>query len=328
MPGRARWRIGGAAVGLAVVVALVVALGPSTIAARLSEVGAGFVWVLAAYLAALVLYAMPLGVVLPPPLRPPLRALVASRFGAVAVNAATPLFGLGGEPVRLLWIRRDERRPAAAALAIDRGAFLGASALFLLFGVAVALWRLSLPRAIQLALTALALVALAGAAALYLWQRRGLLAPLAALVARVAPARGSRLRARADEIDDHIRSLHRDGRRRFTAAVALHLAGRFASIAEVAVAARLLHLPLPATGALILTALPLALDLAFSMVPSQLGLHEGATALLATALGLDPASGLALAFLQRLRQIVFVTIGFTLITTRRNKVQSSTSSNA
>ncbi len=322
---RARWRICGAAVGVAVVVALVFALGPSRIAARLADVGAGFGWVLAAYFAALVLYALPLGLILPR--RPPVRSLVASRFAAVSVNAATPLFGLGGEPVRLLWLPPAERRPAVAALAIDRGAFLGASALFLLLGALVAVARLELPRAVRWALPSLAALGLVAAAALYLLQRRGVLAPIARLIARVAPRRGGWLATRATEIDGIIQRMHRDRPGRFTAAIAVHLAGRFASIAEVAVAARLLHLGLGVEGALVFAAVPLAVDLAFSVVPSQIGLHEGSTAILAAAFGLDPAAGVALAFLQRLRQVVFVSIGFTLLATRRRAQPSEVNSN-
>ena len=50
-----------------------------------------------------------------------------------------------------------------------------------------------------------------------------------------------------------------------------------------------------------------------SFVPGQIGLQEGASALVAAALGIGPATGIALVFLQRLRQLVFVPLAGLLI---------------
>lgn len=316
---RRDWRgraLGGAA-GLLVVALLVRALGAGHIAAYVGRVGAGMSWLMAAYLVANLFYAAPFGLLLPRAARPSWGALLASRFAAVSVNAATPFLGVGGEPARLLWLAPTQRRRAVAALFVDRGAFLAASALFLLAGVVTAVVRIPLPRAAKAALVAVALLAVAAAAALYRLQRRGGVAqPLARFLALFAPRHRERLTRPARELDDHIRDLHLDGGWRFGAALALHLGGRAAGALEVYAGARLLGLPVGAEGTLVLAALPLAVDFAFSMVPSQIGLHEGATALLAGALGLDPAAGVALAFLQRVRQVVFVTLGFVLLTLR------------
>lgn len=130
---RAARRIGRglALVGGVVVVALLVrALGAGRIADYLREVGPGFALLPLCYLGATVLYALPLGVVLETRPRPPLRSLLAGHIAALSVNAATPLLGVGGEPVRLLWLPKALRRRAVAGLVVDRGAYLLASALF------------------------------------------------------------------------------------------------------------------------------------------------------------------------------------------------------
>ncbi len=304
--------------GLLVIAGLILSLGWAQIAAQLRHIGPGFSWVLGAYLATLLIYSLPLGLLLP--MRPSLRALVASRCAAVSVNAATPLLGIGGEPVRLLWLAPEMRARGAAALVIDRSAFYVASALFLTFGVAAATRFSRLPRfAIEL-LTAIGLATILLTLALLLLERRhGVLLPIARLVGHLAPRRRLQLEQRANELDAIIRHFHHQRPGRFSAAVALHLAGRLLSVLEILAVSRLLHLGLDLSGGLVFAALPLLVDLAFGLIPSQLGVHEGSTALLATLVGLEPAAGLALAFVLRLRQVVFVALGFTLLGLRRHK---------
>jgi asparagine synthase (glutamine-hydrolysing) len=73
-------------------------------------------------------------------------------------------FTEGGEFSELEYARRVAEHIGSRhhEVLVDRGAFLGASALFLLFGASVALMRLKLPRAVQLALPSLAALAVVG----------------------------------------------------------------------------------------------------------------------------------------------------------------------
>ena len=311
-------RITGLVAGVVVVVLLVRALGADRIAAHLRSVGWGFVLLPVTYCVATVLYALPLRVLLPEGARPPLGRLIKGRLAAVSVNSSTPLLGIGGEPVRLLWLPLSQRRPAVAALFVDRSAYLLASALFLAIGSLVAAQRLALPPVAMALIVGAVVVTMSGAAALWWVQRRGAVAaPIARFLGAFTRHHRERLATLAAEVDERVRALHVERPRRFTAAVSIHLAGRLFGVVEVAVGAWLLGLHVGPAGALVLTALPLAVDFAFAVVPSQIGLHEGATALLAGALGLDPAAGMALAFLLRLRQVLFVGAGFVLLSLGR-----------
>lgn len=305
-----------------VVALLVRALGPARLAQHLHQVGGGFLWLLGAYLLANLAYALPLGVVLPVGARPSKLGLVASRLAAVSVNAATPFLGVGGEPVRLLWLRPGRRRPGVAALLVDRSAFLVASALFLFVGALVAL-RLPLPRSIRLPLIAIAAVVLSLVLLLCLLQRRGgVAAPVARLAAVFSRRRAAELAAKARALDAEVRDLHVGRPIRFVAAVALHFAGRCFGGLEVLAATRVLHMGVGLGGTLVLATVPLVIDLAFSMVPSQVGVYEGTHAVLAGALGVDPAAGVALVVLQRLRQVIFVGAGFAILLLRRTPVSA------
>ena len=306
-------RAAAAVAGVAVVALLVRSLGPSRIAEQIGRVRGGFLWMLGAYLAANVAYAAPLGLVLPRPLRPSPLGLLASRLAAVAVNASTPFLGVGGEPARLLWMAPGRREAGVTALVIDRSAFLAGSALFLVGG-ALASLRIALPRTAKVAIVSLAALAMALVLALLALQRRGGVAtPVARLLGLVLRRRRAALLEHAAAIDAQVRALHLARPERLAAAVALHLVGRLLGALEVLAGARLLGMGVGLEGAYVLAAVPVVVDLVFSMVPSQIGIYEGTNALLASALGVDPAAGVALAFLQRLRQLVFVTLGFALL---------------
>jgi hypothetical protein len=71
--------------------------------------------------------------------------------------------------------------------------------------------------------------------------------------------------------------------------------------------------PVDVQKTLIFIAIPVALSVVGTFVPGQIGLQEGASALVAAALGIGPATGIALVFLQRLRQLVFVPLAGLLI---------------
>lgn len=314
-------RILGVLAGVGVILVLARALDPARVAADLGRMGWGFVGVLGVYLLATVLWALPYGLFLPRALEPGWGGLVFGRLAAGAVNAATPLGGMGGEPVRLLWLPPGERRGGIAALVVDRGVFLAAGALFLGLGAALGRGRLALPRNGEVVLDVVAVLGLALAALLLVLQRGGRVArPVARVIGIfVGRARRERLAHGARAVDREVAALHRGGAGRLLVALALHAGGRAAGALEVWVAGRLIGLPLDARDALLLQAVPLAVDLVLSMVPSQIGFAEGATALTVGALGYDPSAGLALALALRLRQLVFVAIGFVALSVRRGR---------
>lgn len=315
-------RLAGVVLGAGVVVYLVQALGAARIGFYLGRLGPGMIGVLIVYLIVNIGYSLPLRILLEP-VRVSLGAALAGRLAAVAVNAATPLLGLGGEPVRLLWLAPEERQPGVAALIVDRGAFLTASAFFLGLGTVVAVHLLPLPSVMRWGLVLIAGVAAVLALLLYQQQRRGVVAGwLVRLMGFFSRGTARRLEEGARDVDRRVRSLHLESSGRFTAACALHFGGRCLSVGEVLLAAHLLGIRAGFLAALVLTAIPLAVDLVLSFVPSQLGFQEGAIALVARALGFDAAAGVAIAIVQRMRQVVFVSLGFALLSLHRQAQRS------
>ena len=93
----------------------------------------------------------------------------------------------------------------------------------------------------------------------------------------------------------------------------LHTVARLLLALEIYAGLKILGAHVGPAGTLIFIAIPVGLSIIGTFVPGQIGLQEGACALVAAALGIGPATGIALVFLQRLRQLVFVPLAGLLI---------------
>lgn len=297
---------------------LLARLGPRRIAEQLASVGAGALWLLLAYALGTAIGALPWYLLLPRGARPTLRAAIASRFAASGANAIVPLFGLGGEPARLLWLGPAHRAAGVAAIVIDRVTYAVASALFLAAGAGAAIHVSGLPRAhaITAAAGAAALLALA-ALAIWLLARHRLGDRIHRLVRRLrrrAAPEGTSFGAEVDHQLDEI--LRRRGR--VVIAVGLGVLARVAFGAEIYAGFRVLGVSLSPATALVFAAVPVLLAFVGAIVPSQLGIQEGSQALVARAIGLEPTTAVAVVLLQRIRQLVTAAFAWVLIATARS----------
>jgi len=294
---RTVWTAAGWCVGLGVLALLWQRAGGLAAWALVRETGAASALVLLPYAAATVLYALPWGLLLAPA-RPAWRHVVATRFVAASVNVVLP-GGLFGEPLRLKAVPMDARVRASDALVWDRALYYGASGTYLalagLAGRAIGGWSL--------------VSAAAGMGAVY-WV---------AALALVGVSRWPALRRRVgDRVARRWPSLVwtpalQPRARRLVAGFALHLAARAVVATEIWIGARVLGLDLTTTQWLLTSAASVLTAAALPMVPGQLGVQEATLTAALSLCGLDASQGLALGLLLRLRQLVFVPLGFALL---------------
>jgi hypothetical protein len=116
-----------------------------------------------------------------------------------------------------------------------------------------------------------------------------------------------------DPIDSGLHALLTGSRAPLAGGFALHVCARLLLAAEIYAGLQILGVRVGVLGTLIFIAIPVGLSVIGTFVPGQIGLQEGASALVAAALGIGPATGIALVFLQRLRQLVFVPLAGLLI---------------
>jgi len=315
-------RVAGIVVGLAAVVVGVKWTGVAAIHKALSQVGVNIAWMFVAYAAGTAVAAAPWRKLLPGAQRPSWGATLASRFAASGVNALLPFFGLG-EASRLLWLPRGERSPGLAALVVDRLLFLAAGMPILVVAALAATRVPAVPHSYSLAVLLSAGIIFAAVAVVAVGAARGHLAGKLrwALVlfgvpptagADAAKANGDSGKA-VDPVDNGLHTLLTGGRGRLAGGFALHVCARLLLAAEIYAGLQILGARVGVLGTLIFIAIPVGLSVIGTFVPGQIGLQEGASALVASALGIGPATGIALVFLQRLRQLVFVPLAGLLI---------------
>jgi hypothetical protein len=325
----------GIALGVVAAVVGVKWTGVAAIHQALSQVGVNIAWMFVAYAAGTAVGAIPWRKLLPDRARPSWGATVTSRFAASGINALLPFFGLG-EASRLLWLQRGERSPGLAALVVDRLLFLAAGMPILVIAALAATRVPAVPHSYLLAVLvsagiisiAVAAVAIAAARGRLVGKLRWALVmfgvpPTAGVANGAAPVPingGTSVEKTAkpvepaiDPVDSGLHALLTGSRAPLAGGFALHVCARLLLAAEIYAGLQILGVRVGVLGTLIFIAIPVGLSVIGTFVPGQIGLQEGASALVAAALGIGPATGIALVFLQRLRQLVFVPLAGLLI---------------
>ncbi len=296
--------------GVALLLALVRSIGAERLAAELRRLGAAFFGVVALEL--LLDGCNTLGWRRLLPTRVPLWRLYWIRAAGTAVNQLTPTATLGGEIVKALLLRpRVPAGEAAASIVAAKLSFAIAQMLLVLCGLAAVLARLDGQPTLRAGLVLATALTCAGVGGFLLLQRRGALSgPLGALARRgFAGEWMRRLHARAADVDERLAALHREQPGAFAASIAWHFVAQLVGTMQLWFILRALAVPAGFITCLALEAFALVIDSALFFVPARIGVQEGGRVLVFTALGLSAATGLAVALVVRLDQLVVAAAG-------------------
>lgn len=248
--------------------------------------------------------------------RPGLGPVLAAQVCGEALNNATPLMNLGGEPVKGLmlgaWISGQS---AVGALIVDNTVKYLATAAFVGTGFGLSFFFLDLPSGVRGSLGAGLAVFVAAVVLFALGQSRGLLSRLLLLLSRLSARLrpGDRLREAARAVDDAMARFYRDRRREFTASFLFHVASRLLATADAFLVLWLLGVDATPLAALFILSISILINLAFSFIPLAMGASEGGHFLLFSALGLAPETGVVFALIGRVRGIVWIAVGLALL---------------
>jgi uncharacterized protein (TIRG00374 family) len=308
------------AAGLGLLALMVARIGPGRLWAEIARGGSALLLLLPVSSAwfALNTWGWRLAVDAPVPFAPLLRAYLC----AEAVNNLTPFMALGGEPLKLTLLRGRLATDAALASVIGDNVVHALSApFFMVAGLALGAHAFRVDDALMAA--AAAATALIGLMACALWTAggRGLTGALARGMSRRLGKTGGGWVEGAVRVDQRTRRFLGGRTRRFWASLGLHLAGRVLGAVEAWLIMAALGVPFSFAAAMFVIAVAHAgVNLAFSIIPSQIGVQEAAACLLFSAIGLDPASALALMLIRRVRGFLWIGIGLALLApTRRTR---------
>ena len=307
-----------AAIGL--LVGVIVYIGPAAIARQLLAAGPGFLWILVMHATGIAIAALPWHVLLPRAARPTVGQSIASRFVASGANAVTPVVAFAGDLVRLFWLPHKSDRPhGVAAIVVDRLTYGAANTLFVIAGVVALVHVADLPPSYMRSTLfgLVVLVALVAALAL-LASRVRLVGRAHHLISRLR--RKERDHQFGDDVDASVEEMLRRKPGALALALLFNILYRIAMSAQIVVAFHLLGVNLAWDEALVFCALPIVMALAGFVVPSQLGVQEGAQALLAQSLGIPSTTAVAVVLLLRIRSLIGGAVVAILIATKRSSL--------
>ena len=291
-------RLLGLPLGVAVVVWLVLQSDPAALFGVFPRIGWGFVAIIAARAATVVIDCGAWRCLLPRRGRPSFATLLPLRWIAESINTTLPVAQIGGEIVRarLLQRRLDSPAQGAASVAVDFCLSLLGQILFTLLGF-VLLARLSAAGWWPAAIAALSLPLFA----IFSWEmlgRRRLLAASEGWMARI----GQRRLAAALQRLGAALGLLAESRGALARSLSLHVASWLGHAGEVWLTLWLMGAPTGLAEATLLESLSLAARSAAFLIPSGWGAQEAVLVALAGVTGLPAETALALGLVKRARE--------------------------
>jgi len=263
---------------------------------------------------------------LPEAFRPRLRQLFMSKLAGEAVNQLTPLANIGGEPLKAYLLKGETPTSLGLASVVVNKTAQGITGLvFTAVGLGLVILHWDLARAIpvpaQIGLGCLLSIGAAAAWVLYRTQQQ-MFSSVLSILRRLGlrfDSIESRM-AKAERIDANISRFYRDHKARFALAMLFHAAGWLLGACETFVILRALE---PETGfgvAFLITSLTVIINGLFFFMPSSIGVLEGGQVFLFMTLGLDPAMGLSLGIAKRMRKVIWISVGWLLLTRMSREV--------
>lgn len=319
-PGRILARAEGALffAGIVLFVWLLHSLGLEAVWDNLRLLGWGIAPVLAQESVAFVANTLGWYYAFPPP-GPPVSfgPLLAARIAGDAINCVTPTATVAGEVVRVrILAPHGHATTTWASVAIAKISQTAAQVVFIAGGLFLVLGELPLAAAhrhrLYLGLGAFAL-AVGTTVAL---QGRGLLSFLARALTRLGIPLKAKLLGHLEQLDDEIAGFYATPGA-FLRSMGAFLAGWAMGVVEIYLILHFLRLEATWQQALLIEVLSTAINALLFFVPAKAGTQEGGKVLIFVLLGLDPAKGLALGIVRRVRELAWSAVGLLILATHR-----------
>jgi len=244
--------------------------------------------------------------------RVPFRTLLAVRLAGEAFNLTTPTASLGGEAVKAWLLRRrvplDE---SVLSVVVAKTTIMIGQGLFLLVGIVIT-WLAAPPDSRlmgwMLWLLAVEVLAIVG---FLLAQIQGGFGWVPRVLGRIGLGR-SRHRETVARLDRGLAWFYRKEPRRLVLSIGFHFIAWLLGSLEAYLILNFLGLEVSLETATIIEALGTAVRFATFLVPASLGALEGGFVATFTALGLAPSAGVAFGLARRVREVVWIAVGFAI----------------
>lgn len=233
-----------------------------------------------------------------------------------AINTITPVSFIGGDPYRIYLLQKKVAgTKSAASVVIDRTMYMLAVVLLLFVTLVVAWFSLPLPGAWRVLFPVFTFLFFAVFVAVVRLQQKGMFGVVSRLLQRLHVGR-ERLKAIEEKItnlDHHIGAFYRKHKAHFFEIMILQFIGRFLGAVEVYMIVKLLDLPVLFIHCLFLTSLTILINIAFVFIPGSLGVMESGYGALFHLINLNPAYGVAIQLIRRIRTFFWIGLGLLIM---------------
>jgi uncharacterized protein (TIRG00374 family) len=310
------WQIVFVIVGIGLLAAIMWRIDMNAVMAQVSTIGWGILLVIGIYLMAFLCDTVSWRLVIR---RDQLHKfsfvnLFNIRMVGAAWNKVTPIFGMAGEPIKAVLMRRYhgvDYREGAASLVIAKTANLIALVIFLTSGLCLALLTDALPPAYRVGATIALLMLATGIGLLFVVQRFRLSSKSGAWLSRRWFGRPIlRILDQMHALDERLAEAYTTDRRRFVMSVIMTLANWLIGVLELWVIMWLLDVPITLTEAWCIEAVVELVRAATFFIPAGIGTQEAALVLVIGHITGQAPLGLAVSFIRRARELVYVLWGF------------------
>src|ERR671936_667751 len=242
----------------------------------------------------------------------PFRTLLAVRLAGEAFNLTTPTASLGGEAVKAWMLRgRVPLDESVLSVVVAKTTIMIGQGLFLLVGIVIT-WLAAPPDSRLLGwmlwLLAVEVLAIVG---FLVAQIQGGFGWVPRVLGRIGLGR-SRHRETVARLDRGLAWFYRNEPRRLALSIGFPFIAWLLGSLEAYLILHFLGLEVSLATATIIEALGTAVRFATFLVPASLGALEGGFVATFTALGLAPSAGVAFGLARRVREVVWIAVGFAI----------------
>lgn len=225
-------------------------------------------------------------------------------------NVVTPLGGLGGEPVKAMLLKNRygvALREGTASVILYRTVTVLVLVVFLGCGLGLAMQDPAFPAAYQGAAFAGLVALTVGIGLFFLIQRYQLFSLTGGWLGSKSFGQAlNRVLHHIQDIDERLLSFYTQDRGRLVTAFGFAALGWSIGILEIYVAMLFLGQPITLWEAWIIEAAAQLVRAGTFFIPASLGAQDGALMIVASAMTGQPTTGLALAVVRRLREIIWL----------------------
>lgn len=249
----------------------------------------------------------------------PFWSLFRAKICGETVNVMTPANFLGGDTMRIYLLRNVSNintTSLTASVVVDRTINSIAIVAVIFLGAATAFLTLpSMPAQVKIGAPIFLILSSGMILFFFLRQRKGLFSSILRLAKKlhIAPHWIEKNEAKAEELDGKVLTIYQQSHSVFWITLFFHIAGRLLGIVEVYWIGKTITPLFTLHIALLLATLAPIINTAFAFIPGALGVMEGAYSGALYLFGMNPAIGLTIQIVKRMRAVFWIALGLVFI---------------